>query len=518
MVVGLRMRSQIFAGFCCLFLLSVILTSAAGDEQARPAAARTSEPAANPRLSLTIEQASLTDAAAALSKVSGIDIRPSGRSSGPAGGDPPKASFHWANVTVFDALRQLCDAFHVSCRREPLGYRLEPMHENREPHRAAGSIWMDRKPGVTVRALGAAWDRREPVAPPADGSFREAATVALELEFDRMDAGRAIGVANVAAEDDRGNLLTFREPPTPQEASPYANRWFGDVEFPYADPRARKLSWLQGDLLVYRNVLESRAVIPFQTDHAIPVRFAKWEGEIDCTQTSSPKPALPFGGLGGGLGGGPQANGPRVTVRLHTELATDNSRNQNQVSVELVGKSGTTYLPQGAQWSAGSHEIESQSYFRPVGEPIAEARVGFRAMSGISRLVTFRLTNVAFPGHLSLPRSSGPDPRDAQPSHGEITFAVVGNGSAVPGGSVTVGLRARQANGWSPIRWRQVELDEHGHARISDLPPGSYQILRHYRSPKPLPPGGHWAAETVIATVGAGKSTTLPPLRWVSPR
>src|SRR5437870_4442617 len=93
---------------CWWFLLPALATLAL------PAAA------ANPRISLKVENATCAEAAAALGKAAGIPVelyRPPQQEGAPAPKPNPvldeKASFDWTNIRFAQALRQLCERYHL---------------------------------------------------------------------------------------------------------------------------------------------------------------------------------------------------------------------------------------------------------------------------------------------------------------------------------------------------------------------------------------------------------------------
>jgi hypothetical protein len=74
----------------------------------------------------------------------------------------------------------------------------------------------------------------------------------------------------------------------------------------------------------------------------------------------------------------------------------------------------------------------------------------------------------------------------------------------------------KTAEGWGPIRWQDAEVGKDGIARLEQVKPGAYRLLRVFR------PGvgvkvtglGNWRnAETTVVIV-EGKEATLPPLTW----
>jgi hypothetical protein len=84
------------------------------------------------------------------------------------------------------------------------------------------------------------------------------------------------------------------------------------------------------------------------------------------------------------------------------------------------------------------------------------------------------------------------------------------------GGLLSIGLASLADGSAGPVRWTDAEVVD-GAARIEDLKPGAYRLLRVYRVREdPTVKGpGRWEGEELRVTVSAGKETTAAPLRWV---
>jgi hypothetical protein len=83
-------------------------------------------------------------------------------------------------------------------------------------------------------------------------------------------------------------------------------------------------------------------------------------------------------------------------------------------------------------------------------------------------------------------------------------------------GTLSIGLAVKEGDGWSGIRWQNVDVDRTGAAKLEDLKPGTYRLLRVYRpSATPIPPRGRWQNNEVTIAVTAGKEAALPALQWM---
>src|SRR5262249_20914829 len=118
------------------------------------------------------------------------------------------------------------------------------------------------------------------------------------------------------------------------------------------------------------------------------------------------------------------------------------------------------------------------------------------------RLLTFRLTDIPLPTSpaVAAPRRVAPPPPLPAPPGGDHPYFERGGGTlvsrvqfgekAAAGGELSIGLAAKSGGGWSPIRWTKVEVDAQGVARLGDLKPGTYRLLRSYRAKAGEAPSG----------------------------
>ena len=100
---------------------------------------------------------------------------------------------------------------------------------------------------------------------------------------------------------------------------------------------------------------------------------------------------------------------------------------------------------------------------------------------------------------------------------GALVTGVRVAGRPVSQGNLSMGLAAKEGDGWGPIRWTDADVATDGTARLDHLKPGTYRVVRvyHAREQLPLPPGGRWQDAEVLVTITAGKEVAVPPLSWV---
>jgi hypothetical protein len=145
------------------------------------------------------------------------------------------------------------------------------------------------------------------------------------------------------------------------------------------------------------------------------------------------------------------------------------------------------------------------------------------------KLFSFRMVDIPLPqaGPFIPRRNPGPRPPATGPQGpkhphyeeggGVLVSSIEVAGKPAPAGSLQLGLAAQSGPDWGPVRWTDVEVTAAGVARLEDVKPGRYRLLRVYR-PKDraaAPPGeGRWLNGEVVVEVVAGKETALAALQW----
>src|SRR5205823_2160700 len=121
-----------------------------------------------------------------------------------------------------------------------------------------------------------------------------------------LDADAIVGLRNVSAKDDRGNILSPSSPnPTPGDRfqSLFPDEWSGHLVFSNPDPNAKKLDWLEGELVVYKKFEATRLEFPMPPGPAARKQEGKITVEIESFEpgdTAEPRPV----------------RGPRLRARL----------------------------------------------------------------------------------------------------------------------------------------------------------------------------------------------------------
>jgi hypothetical protein len=226
--------------------------------------------ARNPRVTLRLHGVNPFQAATALRRASGIPLR----LADDEGAQPlaSKADFRWNRSSFAEAMRQICRAFRLAPRWDGIsGYGLAP--GGAAPSRRFGLF---EKAGVRVFVAGLSIQRfamRE-FAVHAPDQLGGHMFVDLNVELDDQDPAMVSGVANLSLRDDAGTILDGRR----QQRGPlfgppdtFPDTWSTHLEFPPLDRRAKKLAWLEGDLLVYGTRRAREVEIPVPSDSG-PVR------------------------------------------------------------------------------------------------------------------------------------------------------------------------------------------------------------------------------------------------------
>src|SRR5262249_34021071 len=172
-----------------------------------------------------------------------------------------KTTFDWTDVPFARALRQVCQRYRLHPGARPGGYTLYP-----EPGGAPAPgkrVGLVEKDGVRlyVRAVSVSMNRRVSFVgdqPPFDNS-----SLALDFggELETGDAATIAGIDNVSARDDTGNVM-LSQVGRSSLGSPYPDEWQGGVSLLGMNPRARKLEWVEGDLMVYKKYQPRRVEVP----------------------------------------------------------------------------------------------------------------------------------------------------------------------------------------------------------------------------------------------------------------
>lgn len=504
----------------CLFTLLLVL---AGLPPAQ---------AENPRLTLKLENVTAAEAIQRLSTTTRVLIELRPRAAEGAGAR--RASFTWNDVTLGTALRQLCAEFGLRPFPAPAGagVALAPA--------GAGAAGMGPKVGVVKKNGVKLYLRQISVNSQRSVDFmggqgadnsRLSITFGAELPLGEPDA--IAGVSNVAARDDQGNFLlsdgglAFEGP---RFLASLPDEWTGMALISPPHPRAKKLVWIEGDLLVYKDYQTLPVEVPLPVDRATARQAAgdRWV-EVVQFEAGAPRSA-----------DRPPAGDPLARTRLQARVFIPGDPAQlglldrgSTISPVLVGASGKTYRANGTGTRGngymGGMLYELDCSYPPVPEPVQKAVFRLVQKSDPQPLLSFRMTDVPLPeASPFLPRRTRPPFARSggagtvrpyhDPAGGSLLSPIRIADRPAGEGTLSVGLSVQEGRDWSGVRWIDVDVPAGGAARLPDLKPGTYRILRVYRpaSPPQVSGAGSWQGGEVTATVQAGKESQLPPLRWAA--
>lgn len=488
----------------------------------------------NPRVSLKIAPVTAQEAARLLSQASGVPVEVTG--SEPAAAVVPKAGFEWSGVTFARALRDLCRRFDLQPTRRAGGYLLIPL-AGAVPGKPPARVGLWERDGLRLFAREVSIDESRAmnfVGEEAEGGGG-GLTVQVFGELGAGDAERVSGIENARARDDLGNVMTatddgYSDPFSPLAA--YPDEWVGSITFERPHPKARKLAWVEGDLMAFRTLKALRVEVPLPLARSnVRASAGDWLMVVSQYQAEHKEPEDDDAGLPP-LAAGPPASGPSMRVRVYHPAATQVFSRSAEWGVVpmLVGATGRIYPPaQSGGSGAGDGQMSLTDYrlVYPVLDPAdlpAKLVWSLAEKSDPYRLCRFRLENIPIPAPapfvprvLTVPAAK-PDPEEAErpffdPSGGVLTGGVEAPGGSAADGKVTFGLAERRGTGWGPVRWMELAVGADGILRLENVKPGEYRVLRVWRSTPPAAPG-RWVNGDVTVRVDAGKKTALPALQW----
>ncbi|HTE20015.1 MAG TPA: hypothetical protein VK689_16750 [Armatimonadota bacterium] len=526
---------------CCLTVLSLLISG-------------TSRASQNPRISLRVENATFAEAAAALSKAAGTSVKLYEFQFPPGLPKPPRhaplddrATFNWGNTTFANALRQLCEQYSLSALHTVAGYELIPAagpNVTRLPAMFVGltvkngfklfaaAIGINEQSSRHLRFLGGVGDNQ------SSGEL----FFALGCWIPEGDTSMIAGVENLVARDDLGTLLLANDSDmwSPGDTSPFGtlpDEWSRGFRMDRPHPKAKKLSWVTGDLVVHERMRAYHAEVPLPlAEEGLRVDVGSQTFVLSHYQVI-PKPRedlqLPDGQP---ISGRLDQWGPQLRVRTIQPFGLNvRPRTGDGVGCAAVGASGRRYP---AQQGGGSGQRigptmtwDTTFVFTGMEEPAVKLVWDVEERTAPKRVFSFRMTDIPLPPaahpNLLVPRRTPPRQAIAAVPEREGPFYQSGGGILVspvqilerPAGSGTLqlGLALKKGTGGGEVRWSDVPVNAEGLAELPDLQPGTYRVLRVYRPVEGLKTAeaGRWAnAETEIV-VTAGKKSLLPPLRWV---
>lgn len=484
----------------------------------------------NPRVTLRLERATAPEIIAALSKASGVPISLFGETQEPGDHPPPvegleqRTSVDWKALPLADALRELCKKYPM--RPTPTqggGITLQPTFEAPLPPMAR-RVGLTEQQGVRLYALGANVNINRVLR--FDGGPQEGMNVLVLEVAGEIPGGQAesiAGLAHVTAQDDLGHVLTpMGEAVGPNLYVPgYPDEFRGHLAFNRPHPRAKKLVWVQGEVMVHRTFKPYSLQLPLPVPATgtrkiagpFTVEALNYEAVAKLPDDQIPAPDFKVG--------------PRVTIRARARagIPLPHAEEIWRAAPALIDQTGRLYAPLSMTPSPDGGQPDSLEltcvYPAPLA-PVSHLVLRLVERSEPQKLFTFRMKDIPLPPE-DLPEPNAavkPTPQVSpkpaiRPQETALLQRVEVGGRPVSGGTLALGLSRKGPRGWEAVRWHEVEVGEDGAARLTGVEPGTYRIERRYR-PKEgiaLPPGGAWnaGAEVVLAR---GKEVAAPLLRW----
>ncbi len=487
----------------------------------------------NPKIALKIQDAPLSEALKKLGEASGI---PLDLSAGHLASE--RVTFDWSNATLGRALRDLCARFNLQPNRNGGRYML--YLTGGAP--AGKPVGVVQKSGVqlSVRSVSVNENRHVNFAGPGASYSNSSLNLQVAAEIPNGDGDTVAGLDNVLARDDQGNVLQ-----APNQnggyyggySNQFPDEWVGGLHLGSPHSKARKLVSVEGDLMVYKHVKQHRAEIPlplpgksFRREVGPMLIVASRFQVIPKAEEEGDEADLP----GPRFAHQAQDFGPSVRIRVFSPVGARFSSRAGGWGLPpiAVGESGKSYpgstFRGGGSSSDGQWQVSDTTWIFPgMAEKPVKLVWEIVEKSEPVKLFSFRMSDIPLPeASLVVPRAGGPAPapRPAAPPEAEHPFYQKGGGTLVgsvavadkpiPQGVVQLGLAARTATGWGPVRWTEAMIGPDGKVRLEEIRPGTYRVLRKYRGDTPVRPGGHWQGYEVRVQVVAGKEQALPVLRW----
>jgi hypothetical protein len=308
-----------------------------------------------------------------------------------------------------------------------------------------------------------------------ESSANQTFTIELVAEGPTDEAVEAIFGFDTAVEamDDTGRRLVseVRNLNTGQGSRyPNPDQWRQYLSLPPPHPRAKKLAYLTGELLLYRRVKPARLEIP------LPLAQKPFSAEVGGVRVTVLE-AVPRGG----------DFVARVTLAPAAGATGMGEEAQLQLRPLLVTASGRRYrTSQVTAAPAGGDPTVSQQQvrFAHVREAAAKLVYDVTVKSMPDRRVRYRITDIPLPPLVAAqpaPAAGGPAAGPAGAAEG-IPFYHAGGGTLVvriqgapAGAAVSLGLARQEGAAWSGWRWAETNLGLDGTVRLGPLRPGTYR-------------------------------------------
>jgi hypothetical protein len=474
---------------------------------------------ATPRVTLRLERATFHEALQQLKQATGWDIRgPSGEGSEfyEEAPNPTRSSFDWREASLGKVCRDLGEAFRAVARYAgPSTLRFEA----RAPAPSGARLVAVTRTGVTLLA------ERVEIArilnlESAPSKPNQECRVRLAFRPTDGDPGRFHGLNQVRGMDNLGRAFTWDRtellrPGAPTEGRP--DEWAVEATLKGLDPRATRLTWLEGELLLYREVRRQRVEVPV-AGAKLPHTRADGPVELVISELRQTAP--------GSVQLRVEESWPDVA-----EVSTTSHNNPNwpYPAVRLasgrlarMGGSANASLQDGRRRVVLTCAFEGN----PADPPVAVVWDLLIKTQPDERL-TLRLENIplgAVAGGAAVAGAArGGAARPAVPpppsGPGSLANRVLLEGQPGGEGELAVGLSVKKRDGtWDAVRWQVLDTDLTGSATLDGVAPGTYRVLRKFRpTERAVEPAGsvRWENDNVTIRVEPGRLVTLPPLSRV---
>ena len=352
--------------------------------------------------------------------------------------------------------------------------------------------------------------------------------VAFEVEAPDQDALAFEGIRNITAKDDRGTVLVhdYGFVFSAVDRGSYPDEWRTGITLTGPHPAARKLEWLEGDLM------RAEVFEPVRLETPLPPSgIVSAPGGISVEILAfAPTPEIAGGPVG-------SLRGPSIKYRLISPQGTFlySPYNHSDIVPRLIGASGKSYYPLQAFGGDGQINADQQlqrefhATLPKLTEPITRAVFTMTRKSGRIKRAHFRMENIPLPTEITLPaRSVASSKSSVSPEQrplydrdgGALECKVEINGRPAQEGVLAVGLARLESDAVAAVEWYEAPVDNVGVARISALKAGEYRLMRIYR-PKDrmfLTGDGEWKNSEVKVRIRSGRGTEPPTLRWEARR
>jgi hypothetical protein len=466
-------------------------------------------PAAAQRVTATLKNASLAQVVQELKVQTGFDIQYVEVREGDPGAR--RQSFTWKETPLKEALRQVGEAFGYTFERNaPTSYWGQPGLVP-APRRLPSALlpgdlrlYVDRLTISEVRSLQFST---------GEASGNQTFTVELVAEGTTDESLEAIYGFDMAVEamDDTGRRLVSEVRGLNTGAGsrfPNPDQWRQYLSLPAPHPRAKKLTYLTGEIHFYRYVKPTRLEAPLP----LPAQpFTVEGGGVRVTVLEAAQRAGDFVARAvlAPLAGATAPAGEEIQVQLRPSLIAASGRRYrtNQVNTSGPGPGDPPGTQQQLRF-AHVQETPTRLIYEVVQKSSPDRRVRYRIDDS-------PLPQPPPPAPAAVAPAPAPGPAGAT---GDVPFRAAGGGTlvarvkgAAAGVRVSLGLSRQEGGGWSGWRWVEVLPGPEGQVRLGPLRPGSYRARVTLTHADGTTAAGRGTVHTLRLTAGREARLEMAP-------